>query len=547
MPVRIGDISVSVEPLHPEARLLSVWNRFQDSEEHPMIPVVKDGLPVGIIRRSDIATRLLEAASGGASVLGTVMDILDDQPVKAELIAPASYVAKQIAETGRNSLDSGIIATDGGQYAGFVPADELFRTIAAENAARAAKMKALVEMVDAQKSANEQEIDKNTRFLAFVSHEIRTALTGTLGVADLLAEAGLSEPHRGYANAISESGHLLERLLTDLIDLSRLDADKMPILPEPFKLADFAQETRMLWAREAGSRNISLNVTCRSGANTRIEADSIRLRQILFNLVSNALKFSEGSKVDVILDTVESAGDALNLEMIVSDAGIGISDEDKERLFGVFEQARTETVHRYGGSGLGLALAKGLARKMDGTITLEDRAGGGSVFTVRCPVRRAGPRLAIKNERPRLANLKLGRVLIVDDHDVSRLVLTQSLSEAGWAVDVLETAEQALRRSSEIEYQAILLDLHLGATSGLKLARDLREMDGPNQGSAILAVTADARESVRDACARAGLNGVVTKPLRPKDLVATLIDTLIAAEQNTSVGDQIRRLGRASS
>ncbi|MEM6412518.1 MAG: hypothetical protein AAF683_13390, partial [Pseudomonadota bacterium] len=111
MPVRIGDISVSVEPLHPEARLLSVWNRFQDSEEHPMIPVVKDGLPVGIIRRSDIATRLLEAASGGASVLGTVMDIVDDQPVKAELIAPASYIAKQIAETGQNSLDSGIIAT----------------------------------------------------------------------------------------------------------------------------------------------------------------------------------------------------------------------------------------------------------------------------------------------------------------------------------------------------------------------------------------------------------------------------------------------------
>ncbi|MEO1406243.1 MAG: response regulator, partial [Pseudomonadota bacterium] len=125
------------------------------------------------------------------------------------------------------------------------------------------------------------------------------------------------------------------------------------------------------------------------------------------------------------------------------------------------------------------------------------------------------------------------------------LVLTQALSEAGWSVDVVETSEQAVRRAGGVAYQAILLDLHLGATSGLKVARDLREQDGPNKGSVILAVTADARETVRDACERAGLNGVITKPLRPKDLVATLIDALIVAEQNTSVDDQIRRLEKA--
>ncbi|MEO0882128.1 MAG: ATP-binding protein [Pseudomonadota bacterium] len=547
MPVRIGDIAIAVEPLHPEARLLSVWNRFQDTDEYPMIPVVDGGVPIGIIRRSDLATKLLAAASGGAAVLGTVTDILEDDPIMAELIAPASYVAKQIAEAGKNGLEAGIIATDGGQYAGFVPADELFRTIASENAARAAKMKVLSERVEAQKATTDREIERNSRFLAFVSHEIRTALTGPLGIADLLADAGLDDPYRGYASTLSDSGRLLERLLTDLIDLSRLDANKMPILPEPFKLADFAHETRMVWSKQAGSRNTSLNVTCKSGANTRIEADGMRLRQVVFNLVSNALKFSEGKSVDVTLDVTDSSEDAFGLEIVVSDTGIGISDEEKDRLFGVFEQARSDTVHRYGGSGLGLALAKGLIQKMGGTITLEDNKGGGAVFTVRCPVRRAGPRLAVKNDRPRLANLKLGRILVVDDHDTSRLVITQALTEAGWSIDVVETAEQGVRRANSIEYQAILLDLHLGSASGLQVARQLRQDSGPNQTSVILAVTADARETVRDACERAGLNGVITKPLRPKDLVATLIDTLILADQSTPIDDQIRRLDKARS
>jgi len=545
MPVRIGDIAVELDPLHPEEKILSVWNRLQDASGQSVFPVVRDGVPIGLLRASDIAARLLAAAAGGASVLGTVGDLMQGDPVIADPISPVSLIAKEIADGQGAKGELGVLAADDGTYTGFVPADALFHAVATENAERASNMQILMQRAKAQKAATDHAIEKNSRFLAFVSHEIRTALTGTLGMADLLADAGLSEPYRQYAETLSDSGRHLERLLTDLLDLSRLDADKMPIQPEPFKLADFAHETRMMWSQEAGSRNVNLNVSCKAGANTRIEADAVRLRQILFNLVSNALKFSGGKKVDVVLDVDEGDAGSLGLQMTVADTGVGISEEDQERLFGIFEQAKSDTVHRYGGSGLGLAIAKGLADRMDGRITLESREGRGSVFTVYCPVRRAGPRLAVKNDRPKLGNIKLGQVLIVDDHEASRLVLTQALSEAGWRVDVVNTAEQGLRRASEIPYQAILLDLHLGASSGLKVARHLRRQEGPNLSAVLLAVTADTRETLREACRRAGFNDVLTKPIRPKDLVATLIDTLLAAEQSERVDDQLRRLGTA--
>ncbi|MEM9670277.1 MAG: ATP-binding protein [Pseudomonadota bacterium] len=547
MPVRIADIAQKIDPVCSNTRLLVVWNRFQDDAQLHSLPVVDEGKPVGLLTRSKLATGLLSTANTASSVLGQVSDVLIDDPITAELITPVSYVAKENADAARDSLMAGVIAVDDGEYAGLATADAILKTVAEENAARANLIQAQAKRIENQKSIADRTIEKNNRFLAFVSHEIRTSLTGTLGIADLLAEAGLNEPYRGYAETISDSGRLLERLLTDLLDISRLNANKMPILPEPFRLADFANETRVHWTQQAGARNISLNVNCLADANARIEADAIRLRQVLYNLVSNALKFSESSKVEVTLDLNDASGDSLALNMTVSDTGMGISAEDKERLFGIFEQAKTDTVYRFGGSGLGLAIAKGLTERMGGQIALQDRPGGGSIFEVMCPVKRAGPRLAVRNEMPRLANLKLGKVLIVDDHEASRTVLFNALRDAGWSVDVVATPEQAIRRAGSVPYQAVLLDLHLGSASGLQIARHLRGNEGPNRNTLMMAVTADARITVNDACKNAGFDGVLTKPLRPKELVANLMDALISSSHYEPVGAQLSRLNAAIS
>ena len=544
MPVRLGDLVQPVDPVPHDSDLKVAVQRIRNTPDLRILPVCRHGAPAGLLIRDEVLGIALEAGQFLGERRVPLSSLLKAEPFQADVSEPAAYVAKQIADAGGFDFDRGVIATEQGRYVGWVPGRALLTSVAQENARRAAVMHRQREQLQDAHAARAQAVEDQARFLAFVSHEIRTPLTGVLGLADLLCDARLDAPMRDYALTIASSGRLLERLLQDLLDLSRLKAGKMPIVPTPFKLADFGQETKALWSTQTDKKDVSLSVVCDDRLSDRIEADAMRLRQILFNLVANAVKYTDTGKIDVSLKLVEQAGTGLALTMSVADTGKGISDEDKTRLFDLFEQAHPDTAHRFGGAGVGLTVARSLADRMGGSIAVSDTDRGGAMFTVNVPVRRAGPRLAVENERPKSARLELGRILVADDDEVSRLVLVQALTAAGWTVDQVSNAADVLSRTAGQAYQAILLDVHLEGTTGLTLGQRIRKGEGPCQQAALIAVTADVRDQVRAASERAGFDAFLAKPVRTRELVATLVDAIMARQESGSDTVLMRRAAR---
>ncbi len=531
MTVRIRDIFESLSAFSQETTVSAALQYFRSMPDLQAVPVVYDAVPLGLLHRNIVIEAGLRPELMHSILQQPVTRLMSPDFDMVEFNEPAAYVAKRLIEGGTKRLRSGVIVVEGGCYAGYVRFEQLFAAVTNENTARAVVMKKREAKIKNLHAEYENMREEQVNFISFLAHEIRTPLTGVLGVADLLADRKLEPEAREYARTISQSGEHLDSLLSDVLDLTRLEVGKLDITPQPFKLSDFVQETRALWSAKADKKNITLRVNADDRDIGRIEADPTRLRQILFNLIGNAMKFTDSGSVSVDLSVISKGRGNEVLEMKVADTGIGISDADKQRMFEAFEQASAQTVHQFGGTGLGLSIARGLIERMGGSISLADNPGGGAVFTVSCPIRKAGPRLAIENTpRRRSANFQLGRILLVEDHEVSRTVIAESLRAVGWTVDIVETAMQGQRRGLEIPYQAILLDLHLDTASGMDVIETLRSEEGPNKSRPIIAVSADVSEARIAVCELAGFDGFIAKPIRPRHLVATLVDMIIERE-----------------
>jgi len=535
MVVRIQDIVRPLQPLDSGGNLAVAFQRFQATPDVDTLAVTEEGNVVGILQRARLMDLMMSPIGLDILFRQPIVRFMDRSFETVDAASSISLVASTSSTLKQADPTAALVALEGGVYCGVVPLGRLLKAVARINLARARSMKSMKEKLAAaaDKVARTQQDDN--QFVALLGHEIRTPLTGILGVADLLCDTRLGKEQQALASTIVKSGHHLDRLLDDLLDLSRLKAGKVNLSPQAFDVREFARETRALWQARSDKNDVSLNVQIKIRGSKRIVADTTRLRQILFNLVSNAIKFSEGGKVDVRFETRDNPLGQTELIMSVADTGKGIAEQDKARMFEMFEQASPETRLTHGGTGLGLAIAKGLTDRMGGSISLEDRAEGGSLFTVTCPVLRAGPKLATENKRrKRSANFELGRLLVVDDHNTSRFVMTEALRNAGWSVDAVATATQAERRLSAVNYQAALFDLHLGETHGADLLSYLREGTSPNRFMPVLAVSADVGAERRLACQTAGFEGFVEKPVRPRQLVASLADIIV-----TNSGDEI--------
>jgi signal transduction histidine kinase len=530
MPVRVEDIAISVAPIGADMSASAALGLFLSDPSLFALPVVMNGAALGQVTRARLTEVLASPGGRDVSASRAVSHFMTPKPVMAETGTTVALIAKLAADGNTSVLTDGVIVLHDGRYKGLASPGAILAAVAQENALRARAMQAAGKRLQ-QATARARDVARDkSSFLAFLSHEIRTPLTGILGVADLLQDTISGAEPRRLARTISESGNHLDRLLGDLLDLSRLEAGKLPVSPGPFDLHEFAAEARDLWQSRIAGKRLDLRIHVDSNSVMRVESDAMRVRQILFNLMSNALKFTEQGHVSVTLATLEAAG-YLKLCMTVSDTGCGISDADKARLFKAFEQARASTAQTHGGSGLGLSIAKGLTALLGGEITLADNAGGGTVFTVTIPVLRAGPRLAVDApHKPRMRSLTLGNVLIAEDHAISALVMSQALKAAGWQVEIVQNAADAIARAGETPYQAILADIHMPGGSGETIVRTLRATTGPNQIAPILAVTADISAERRAACERAGFTALIEKPIRPRALVATLADVLMADE-----------------
>lgn len=352
-----------------------------------------------------------------------------------------------------------------------------------------------------------------SEFLANMSHEIRTPLNGVLGMASLLEDLELDLDAREMVDTISSSGETLLRVIDEVLDLAKIEAGRMEIERASADLANLVQDVVALYRGHALSKRIDLSARLPESPAPLVLADPLRLRQVLSNLVSNAVKFTEQGRVEVALDWErEPAGIAVRLT--VKDTGVGIPEDRLERIFDSFSQADGSIQRRYGGTGLGLTIAQKIVSLMDGRLSVVSRAGVGTTFTVNLILEPGRASMSVEGTETEEIDLGL-RVLVAEDNKVNVLVVRRLLERCGCQVDVAEDGLRAIAMTSSRSYDLVLMDLQMPYCDGLEATRRIRETEA-REGRprlSIVALTANAMESDRLASAAAGMDGFIAKPI----------------------------------
>ncbi len=359
-------------------------------------------------------------------------------------------------------------------------------------------------------------------FLANMSHEIRTPLTGVIGFAGLLEKMdGLPRKARTYASRIVTGSQVLLSVVNDVLDFSKIEAGQIELDPQPFDPKAFVEETVDLLRAQAQAKGLALRVEAVGALPAAVRADSDRVRQVLMNLLNNAVKFTAEGAVSVAVSHLAEGGGVLRIA--VSDTGVGIPAEHIDRLFQRFSQVDGSIARQYGGTGLGLAICKSLTEMMGGEIGVASEVGRGSTFwfTIAAP---AGTAAAPVNPVKVVGDRALGsaRILIVDDSSVNRELVSTLLSP--FDVELTEAANgaEAVEAAQRAAFDLILMDLQMPGMDGLAATRAIRAGSGPNRTTPILALSANVMPAQVAACREAGMDDHIAKPINPQELLSKI-------------------------